>query len=177
MRPELDHGEKPAQYQKYIVLHDTESNADAHSVIDSWIAEGRFIAAHFIVNKDGSIVQAVPMDRIGHHAGYGNTGHNAKFDVEDTSRDDMRGAKPIGDWASDYGMNSYSIGIEIVHAGSEDYPEAQLEALDSLIAYIDAYYGFESTIIDHKMWRTGNSDTSEAFAGHLASYQERRTHA
>lgn len=65
----------------------------------------------------------------------------------------------------------------MVHVGgSGDYPEAQLEALDGLIAYIDAYYGFESEIIDHKAWRTGNSDTSPEFAEYLANYQDHRTH-
>ena len=65
----------------------------------------------------------------------------------------------------------------MVHVGgSGDYPEAQLDALDGLIAYIDAYYGFESDIIDHKAWRTGNSDTSKEFAPYLAAYQDHRTH-
>ncbi len=176
LHPELDHGDKSAPYQKYIVLHDTEGGGDGHSVIDGWIGDGRFIASHFIINKDGSIVQAVPIDRIGHHVGYGNTGHNEMYGVTDESRDDMRGARPIGDWASDYGMNSYSVGIEMVHEGDDEYPEAQLVALDKLIAYIDAHYGFESTIIDHKMWRSGNSDTSNAFAGYLSNYRDHRTH-
>ncbi len=176
-RSNFVHGEKGPEHQKYIVLHDTEGDSDASSVIDWWDSNGNYVAAHFVVNKDGSIVQCAPLDAIVHHAGYGDTGHNALYGVEDESRDDMRGTQPIGDWAADYGMNSYSVGIEMVHvSGSGDYPEAQLEALDGLIAYIDAYYGFESQIIDHKAWRTGNSDTSPEFAGYLASYQERRTH-
>ncbi len=176
-RPDFVHGDKDAEYQKYIVLHDTEGDGDAESVISSWDAAGSGVAAHFVVNKDGSIVQCVPLDEIAHHAGFGDTGHNEEFGVEDESRDDKVGTEEIGDWASDYGMNSYSVGIELVHVGGEgDYPEAQLEALDGLIAYIDAYYGFESEIIDHKDWRTGNSDTSDEFAGYLASYQEKRTH-
>ena len=59
--------------------------------------------------------------------------------------------------------------------GQGAYPEAQLEAIDGLIAYIDAYYG-SSTIIDHKMWRSGNSDTSAEFATYLANYRDHRTH-
>ena len=75
-------------------------------------------------------------------------------------------------------MNAYSVGIEMVHVGGEGaYPEAQLEAVDALIAYIDAYYGFESEIVDHKAWRTGNSDTSAEFADYLANYQSSRVHA
>lgn len=176
-RPSFNHGVKTAQYQKYIVLHDTEVDASATAIINAWQSQGTFVAAHFIVQKDGTIVQAVPMDAIAHHAGFGDTGHNALYGVTDESRDDRRGTVPIGSWASDYGMNSYSIGIEMVHvSGTGYYPPEQLEAVDSLIAYIDSYYGFQSQIIDHKAWRSGNSDTSPEFAGYLANYKDHRTH-
>ena len=90
----------------------------------------------------------------------------------------MKGSSPIGGAFADYGMNGSSIGIEMVHvSGEDDYPEAQLDALDALIAYIDDYYGFESEIIDHKAWRSGNSDTSPEFADFLQSYQTKRKHA
>lgn len=177
-RDSFVHGEKGAEYQKYIVLHDTEGEGSASGVVDWWDSNGNLVAAHFIINKDGSIVQCAPLDTIIHHAGFGDTGHNELYGVEDESRDDKKGTKSIGSWASDYGMNSYSIGIELVHVGgSGDYPEAQLEALDDLIAYIDAYYGFESEIIDHKAWRTGNSDTSKEFAKYLENYQSTRKHS
>ncbi len=176
-RPEFIHGEKGPQFQKYIVLHDTEGEGRAENVVDFWADNGRLIAAHFVINKDGSIVQCVPLDSIAHHAGFGDTGHNKEYGVEDESRDDKLGAKPIGSWASDYGMNSHSVGIEMVHVGgSGPYPETQLEALDALVEYIDAYYGFESEIIDHKAWRTGNSDTSQEFSQYLSNYQQHRTH-
>ena len=178
IRASFDHGPKSAEYQKYIVLHDTEGEGSASGVVDWWDGNGQGVAAHFIVNKDGSIVQCVELDRITHHAGFGDTGHNQKYGTTDESRDDKVGTKSIGSWASDYGMNSYSIGIEMVHTGgSGDYPAAQLETLDNLVAYIDAYYGFESQIIDHKAWRSGNSDTSKEFAQYLANYQDHRTHS
>lgn len=177
-RESFDHGPKGAEFQKYIVLHDTEGESSAANVVDWWDSNGNLVAAHFVVNKDGSIVQCVDLDSITHHAGFGDAGHNALFGVEDESRDDKLGTTPIGSWAPDYGMNSYSVGIELVHVGgSGAYPEAQLDALDDLIAYIDAYYGFESEITDHKSWRTGNSDTSPEFAEHLDSYIVNRTHA
>lgn len=176
-RESFVHGEKGSEYQKYIVLHDTEGDGDASSVIDYWDGNGAGVAAHFVVNKDGSIVQCVPLDSITHHAGFGDTGHNEKYGVEDESRDDKEGTTSIGSDFADYGMNSYSVGIEMVHVGgSGDYPQAQLEALDGLIAYIDAYYGFESTIIDHKAWRSGNSDTSAEFAEYFENYKDHRTH-
>lgn len=177
MRESFVHGEKPAEFQKWIMLHDTEGNSSASSVIDWWDSNGAGVAAHFVVDRDGSIVQAVPLDAITHHAGYGDAGHNEEFGVVEDGRDDMVGTVPIGSWAPDYGMNGSSIGIEIVHVGgSGDYPEAQLQALDDLIAYIDAYYGFEAPITDHKAWRSGNSDTSPEFAEYLANYQANRTH-
>lgn len=176
-RPSFVHGAKGAAFQKYIVLHDTEGDSSPESVVDYWDSNGNLVAAHFVVGKDGSIVQCVPLDSIAHHAGFGDAGHNELYGVEDESRDDKLGTSPIGDWAPDYGMNSHSIGIEMVHVGGEGgYPEEQLAAVDALIAYIDAYYGFKSTIIDHKAWRTGNSDTSPEFAGYLANYQNHRTH-
>lgn len=178
-RSDFDHGEKGASYQKYIVLHDTEVDSSAASIVNSWESSGNKVASQFIVNKDGSIVQCVPMDAIAHHAGYGDAGHNSEYGVPEDGRDDKKGTtKAPSKSITDYGMNSYSIGIEIVHVGGRGaYTEAQLEAIDGLIAYIDAYYGSESTIIDHKMWRSGNSDTSAEFATYLANYRDHRTHS
>jgi N-acetyl-anhydromuramyl-L-alanine amidase AmpD len=171
------HGDKGPAYQKYIVLHDTEGTSDPASVINYWDGNGKLVAAHFVIGIDGTVYQCVPLDKIAHHAGYGNTGHNALYGISEDGRDDMAGSTWVGDWASDYGMNAYSIGIEMVHVGGSGYyPEEQLDALDSLIAYIDAYYGFESTIIDHKAWRSGNSDTSPEFSNYLYNYQSARKH-
>lgn len=181
-RSSFVHGEKPIGCQSYIVIHDTESWGDPSSIIDYWDGNGAGVASHFIVGTDGSIVQCVPLDKIAHHAGFGDTGHNELFDTLDESRDDRVGTAPIGSWAPDYGMNSYSIGIELVHVGGEgSYPIIQLEALDRLVAYLDIFYadtesGNAGMIIDHKTWRSGNSDTSPEFAGYLTSYQENRTH-
>lgn len=177
MRSSFVHGNKPAAYQKYIVLHDTEGTGSPASVINGWDSDGAGVAAHFVIGTDGSIYQCVPLDKIAHHAGYGDTGHNKLYGVVEDGRDDMKGTVWVGSWASDYGMNAWSVGIELVHVGGQgDYPQAQLNALDSLIAYIDAYYGFQSTIIDHKAWRSGNSDTSPEFAKYLKNYQSVRHH-
>lgn len=174
---EFAHGDKSSLNQKYIVLHDTEVDASPENIVKSWDNADNGTAAHFVVGTDGSIVQCVPLNKIAHHAGYGDAGHNEKYGVTDESRDDKVGATPIGSSYPDYGMNSYSIGIEMVHVGGQgEYTEEQLQAVDDLIAYIDAYYGFESQIIDHKDWRTTNSDTSAEFAPYLKNYKDHRTH-
>ena len=157
MYDDLDHGPKPADCQRYVVLHDTEGGGEPEDVIDWWESNGNLVAAHFVVGKDGHVAQCVPVDRIAHHAGFGDAGHNKRFGVTDGSRDDRRGTSPIGSEHPDYGMNSYSIGIEMVL-----YAEKGLD---------DA-----GRIIDHKTWRIGNSDTSAEFAGYLANYRDHRTH-
>lgn len=182
MYDDLDHGPKPADCQRYVVLHDTEGGGEPEDVIDWWESNGNLVAAHFVVGKDGHVAQCVPVDRIAHHAGFGDAGHNKRFGVTDESRDDRRGTSPIGSEHPDYGMNSYSIGIEMVHVGGEgDYPASQLKAVDALLAWLDALYaekGLDDAgrIIDHKTWRIGNSDTSAEFAGYLANYRDHRTH-
>lgn len=179
---DLAHGPKGPEYQRYLVFHDTEGGGLPEDVASYFEGNGSYVASHFIVGKDGHIVQCVPIDQIAHHAGYGDTGNNGVFGTTDESRDDMRGSSPIGSAYPDYGMNSYSIGIEIIHVGGEgDYPAEQLAALDALVAYLDAFYveqGLENAgaIIDHKMWRASNSDTSAEFAGYLANYQDHRAH-
>jgi hypothetical protein len=70
--------------------------------------------------------------------------------------------------------------LALLHDGREGVGQRehskQLRAVDGLIAYIDAYYGFESEIIDHKAWRTGNSDCSAEFEPYLANLRATRTH-
>ncbi|MDO4503268.1 MAG: peptidoglycan recognition family protein [Coriobacteriia bacterium] len=174
---DLVQGEKPSEFQKYIVLHDTECIASPAAIYDMWNSDGNHIGAHFVIGTDGKVMQGIPLEKICHHAGFGDTGHNKLYGTTDESRDAKKGTQEIGSWAADYGMNSYSIGIEIVHQGQKKgYPKKQLQALDQVIAYIDAYFGTQSKIIDHKAWRSGNSDTSKAFAKYLKSYQDHRSY-
>lgn len=90
-RSDFNHGKKGASYQKYIVLHDTEVDSSAASIVNSWESSGNKVASQFIVNKDGSIVQCVPMDAIAHHAGYGDAGHNSEYGVPEDGRATKRG--------------------------------------------------------------------------------------
>lgn len=171
---QFNHGKKTAKQTKYIVLHDTEvAGAGAARIAQSW--KGGYVAAHFVVGRDGAIVQCVPLNKIAHHAGYGDKGKNKKYGVS-SKRDDMRGAKSIGKKYPDYGMNACSVGIEICHDGNESYTAKQLKALDKLIAYLDVKLGKKCKIIDHKAWRSSNSDTSKAFAKYLKSYKKTRHH-
>ena len=69
------------------------------------------VSAHFTIGKDGSIVQSVSTFSRAWHAG--------------ASRD----------WRGRDNVNNFSIGIELVNMddGQDPYPDAQIEALKSLI--------------------------------------------
>ena len=116
-------GHGSLQDVKYIVLHSTESNTDdATNIINSWntaTGDRDGVGAHFIVDKQGHIYQWVSTSLVAWHAG---KHEGSLYDFSDIT---------------DGSMNSHSIGIEIVHdQGTGAYPEAQLEAVDNLIAWI-----------------------------------------
>lgn len=171
MRDSFRHGPLPADKVRYVVLHDTESGTDdAEAIARSW-GDGH-IASHFVVAKDGRVVQCVPIDQIAHHAGNADPGSNDRYGIS-PERDDEVGRTGSGDYA----MNAWSIGIEIVHEHDEGaYPEAQLEAVDRLIAAIDQAVGHRPDIIDHKAWAgSRKQDVSDDFP--LGAYQRDRRHA
>ncbi|PWC90910.1 N-acetylmuramyl-L-alanine amidase [Azospirillum sp. TSH100] len=75
----------------YLILHFTAGTSGNGAI--SWLANPDAKAsAHLVVDRDGSVTQMVPFNRIAWHAG--------------KSR-----------WNDLEGMNAYSIGIEIVNAG------------------------------------------------------------
>ena len=91
----FDHGPKPISSQLYIVMHDTETNADAAGVVNSWEASGKLVAAHFVVNKDGSIIQCIPLDRIAHHAGLATRGTTTILAPQTKVAMTKRGPSPL----------------------------------------------------------------------------------
>ncbi len=145
--PELAHGYKSPYYQRCIVMHDTTENRGFDYWINDWIRRGG-TGTQFMVNEAGEIRQYVDMNQICWHAGGATYGYlNQAFNVVQY--------KPGAGSA----MNQCSIGIEIDHIeDGRPYPAAQLDAIDRLVAYIDAYYGFECTILQHKDYQLSNSD-------------------
>lgn len=135
---------------KYIVLHSTESGTygcrgdyeeEARKVINGWIPcpsdvqpenhDRDGVAAHFVVSRSGKIYQIVDMSLIAWSCGPSSNDLKGNFpDIEDAD-----------------GLNAHSISIEIcndvgddeTHTAVEHYPEAQLEAVDKLIAYIKSH--------------------------------------
>ncbi|MFK3778683.1 N-acetylmuramoyl-L-alanine amidase [Agrobacterium sp. NPDC089420] len=75
----------------YLVLHYT-AGMTADGAISWFKNRTAQASAHFVVDRDGSVTQMVPLDRIAWHAGRSS-------------------------WQGVESLNAYSIGIEIVNAG------------------------------------------------------------
>jgi N-acetyl-anhydromuramyl-L-alanine amidase AmpD len=86
--PNVGTGLKP----EYIVLHDTASGLKADGPIGWLTSRESKVSAHFVVGRDGSITQLVPMNVRAFHAGQSI-------------------------WKGRQFLNGFSIGIEIVNPG------------------------------------------------------------
>ncbi len=80
---------------KQIVLHDTAGHLREYSSVDWFASKDCQTSAHFVVERDGKVTQMVPLNRKAFHAG-------------------------VSKWREQVGLNSSSIGIEIVNPGKMD---------------------------------------------------------
>jgi hypothetical protein len=123
---------------EYIVLHHTSGNR-ATDALEYWASSNVKASAHYIVEKDGTVIQCVPEERAAWHAGCSGT------------------------LCFFPGMNSISIGIEIVNRGDgqDEYTPEQKNALNELIEYLVEKYGIERGRIVGHGWITANRQASE----------------
>ena len=119
---------------KYIIMHSTETGVPqvAPRVIDSWGSMGRRHAgAQYVVDRDGTIYQAVDPDLATVHINIFKT---------------LPGIN-----------NDNSIGIEMCHCGHQDYPYEQRQAVIKLVTYLqDRYKVDDDNIITHRYAQQGD---------------------
>jgi N-acetylmuramoyl-L-alanine amidase len=98
----------------HVVIHYTGADhaADALRMLTSPQAR---VSAHYLVGRDGTIVQLVDERQRAWHAG-------------------------VSAWGSSFDVNSSSIGIELDNNGREPYPPLQIDALLSLLADLRQRY-------------------------------------
>jgi N-acetylmuramoyl-L-alanine amidase len=101
-----------ARHANYVILHHTSNDnvADALATLTSPL---KSVSSHYLVSRDGAILQLVDENRRAWHAG-------ASW------------------WGGQTDMNSASIGIELDNTGDEAYPDIQIAALTTLLADIAA---------------------------------------
>lgn len=109
-----------------IVLHATVEPT-TEGTIGIFLDKARKVSAHFVVGKDGRIVQMAPLEKRAWHAG------NSIWE----------GVKRV---------NDYSIGIEMVNLndGKDPYPEPQVQAVAKIIRFVRVHYDIpDSRIVSH----------------------------
>lgn len=119
---------------KYIIMHSTETGIPigAVRVIESWSSMGiRHPGAQYVVDRDGTIVQAVDPDLATVHINIFKT---------------LPGIN-----------NDNSIGIEMCHAGSQDYPRELRNSVIKLVTYLQKRYNVaDENIITHRYAQQGD---------------------
>ncbi len=80
---------------RFAVIHDTAGRLSKFSSVDWFKSAECTTSAHFVVERDGTVTQMVPLNRKAFHAG-------------------------VSKWKGTSGLNSCSIGIEIVNPGKMD---------------------------------------------------------
>lgn len=149
--------------RRFLVIHFT-AGWSAQSSIDGWRERNNGVCAHFIIDRDGKIIQCRPCNRTAGHAGA-------------SSWKDPKTGNTY------YGLNSCSIGIELANAGDmtrqpdeyprylmgnlagkpiprleakhknggpvskwEVYPQAQIDACEALSKVLVARYNLDDVI-------------------------------
>jgi AmpD protein len=77
---------------------------------------GQRVSAHFLIRRDGSLIQYVPADKRAWHAG-------------------------VSSWKGREKCNDFSIGVELEGADDVPFAEPQYEALAQLIKNLEFRYG------------------------------------
>ncbi|MFD1769334.1 N-acetylmuramoyl-L-alanine amidase [Sphingobacterium suaedae] len=109
----------------YVMIHHTAQGSLAQTVKTFHSAKAG-VSSHYVIGRDGKVVQMVNDLYRGHHAG-------------------------LGKWGNDTDLNSSSIGIELDNNGTTDpWPDAQIHALLVLLQYLkDTYKIPQANFIGH----------------------------
>ena len=97
----------------YVILHHTAQDFDT-SFLLLGTTFGK-VSSHYLVDRDGTILQLVDEKKRGWHAG-------------------------ASSWFSMSDLNSSTIGIEIVNNGFESFPEVQIDSVMNILASIKERY-------------------------------------
>lgn len=99
----------------YVMIHHTAQNSLAQT-INTFHSVRTGVSSHYVIGRDGTVVQMVHDLYRAHHAG-------------------------LGKWGNDTDLNSSSIGIELDNNGIGDpWPEVQIQALVDLLATLKEKY-------------------------------------
>lgn len=109
----------------YVMIHHTAQNS-LEQTVRTFHSERAQVSSHYVIGRDGKIVQMVNDYLRAHHAG-------------------------AGMWGNDTDLNSSSIGIELDNDGLTDpWPDVQIDALIQLLNYLKEAYNIpQANFIGH----------------------------
>ena len=126
--PSPNFGERPANVViNTIVLHATVEPT-TEGTIGIFLNRARQVSAHFVVGRDGRVVQMVPLEKRAWHAG-------------------------VSTWDGMKDINNVSVGIEMVNLndGKDPYPDAQYQAVAGIIRFVRSRYAVpDNNIVSHE---------------------------
>jgi len=99
----------------FVILHHTAQKSTDQTIKTFTVKGQSEVSAHYVVGRDGKVVQMINDYLRAHHAG-------------------------IGKWGNDTDLNSSSIGIEIDNDGFEPYTEAQIQGVIRVLAVLKKRY-------------------------------------
>jgi N-acetylmuramoyl-L-alanine amidase len=154
--------------RRFLVIHFT-AGASGKSSINYWRQLGNGVCAHFVIERDGTIIQCRPCDRTAGHAG------TSKWKDPNTG-------------TTYYGLNACSIGIELANGGDaypdkfsslhptlarhknggaarqwETYPPEQIAACIELAKTLVARYNLDDVVGHDDIAPSRKSDPGPAF--------------
>ena len=98
----------------FVILHHTAQKS-TDQTIRTFIVKHSQVSAHYVVGRDGQVVQMVNDLLRANHAG-------------------------VGKWGNDTDLNSSSIGVEIDNDGFEPYSEVQINSVIALLSTLKKRY-------------------------------------
>lgn len=103
-----------ARRPNFVILHQT-TNATVERALQTLTDPARKVSAHYLIGRDGSVIQLVDETQRAWHAGESW-------------------------WGGNTDLNSSSIGIELDNTGEEPFADAQIDALLGLLANLQQRY-------------------------------------
>ena len=117
----------------YVMIHHTSQNSTAQTIRTFQLPHTK-VSSHYVIGRDGSVVQMLNDYMRGWHAGRGK-------------------------WGQITDMNSVSIGIELDNNGFDAFPEPQINALLTLLDTLKTRYSIpQLNFIGHSDFAPGRKD-------------------
>ncbi|PST85312.1 N-acetylmuramoyl-L-alanine amidase [Pedobacter yulinensis] len=130
----------------YVVIHHTAQDS-LEQTIKTFHSTRAAVSSHYVVSRDGKIVQMVNDYLRANHAG-------------------------IGKWGNNTDLNSSSIGIELDNNGREPWPDAQINSLITLLETLKKRYNIpQANFIGHADLAPKRKPDPANFPWHKLAYK------